>query len=101
MSEDSGVILRAVAAPTVLLGAVPDLTKISGGVGIMTYLLTLNGFYAGVAFTLAHLVALWLSMRDPDCVEVVRAWVRVRRFQGLVFVCVPSFYPVRGNRYVP
>src|SRR3546814_17316945 len=67
----------------------------------MAYLLTLNGFYAGIAFALAHLLALWLSMRDPDCVEVMRAWVRVRRFQGLLFTCVPSFYPGKGNRYVP
>src|SRR3546814_12689004 len=67
----------------------------------MAYLLTLNGFYAGIAFALAHLLALWLSMRDPDCVEVMRAWTRVRRFHGLLFTCVPSFYPGKGNRYVP
>lgn len=100
MVSEGGVILRAVAQPSVLLGAVPDLTKLSGGVGVMIYLLTLNGFYAGIAFTLAHGLALWLTIRDPDCVEVARAWARVRR-RGIGFACVPAFYPVRGNRYVP
>jgi hypothetical protein len=98
---EGGVLLRAVASPTVLLGAAPDLTKVSGGVAVMTYLLTLNGFYAAIAFALAHLLALWLTVRDPDFVEVARAWARVRRQRGLSFVCVPAFYPVRGNRYVP
>lgn len=101
MVSEGGVILRAVAQPSVLLGAVPDLTKLSGGVGVMIYLLTLNGFYAGIAFTLAHGLALWLTVGDPDCVEVARAWARVRRRQGFGFARVPAFYPVRGNRYVP
>jgi len=101
VTSEGGVILRAVASPTVLLGAAPDLTKVSGGIAVMTYLLTLNGFYGGIAFALAHALALWLSIRDPDCVEVVRAWARVRRFQGLSFTCVPAFHPVKGNRYVP
>lgn len=101
MPSEGGVILRAVTNPTVLLGAAPDLTKVSGGLGVMAYLLTLNGFYGGVAFALAHALALYLSIRDPDCVEVLRAWARVRRFQGLSFACVPAFHPVKGNRYVP
>lgn len=96
--DNSGVILRAVARPPVLLGASPELAKVSGGVGIFVYLLSLNGFYGAVAFMAAHALAVWLTWRDPDCVAVLRAWARVRRGLG---GRPPSFYPTAGHRYVP
>lgn len=88
----TGTVLRAVAKPQLLLGAVPDLTKVAGGIGIFTWLFTLNGVAAIFAFFIAQGIAVWLTYRDRYCVEVLRARVRCRRTRNLV--------PRRGHRYV-
>ena len=88
----SATVLRAVAKPPLLLAAVPDLTKVAGGIGIMAWLFTLNGVTAIFVFAVAHAAAVWMSYRDRYCVEVLRARVRCGRTHNLV--------SRRGNRYV-
>ena len=92
MSEGT-VILRAVSAAPLWLGAAPDLTKVSGALGALAYLFTLNGFYGFLVFVAAHGAATWLTWRDPDCVHVLRAWAKARKAK--------AFLRVKGNRYVP
>jgi hypothetical protein len=88
----TAAVLRAVAKPSLLLGAVPDLTKVAGGIGIFTWLFTLNGVTAVVTFGVVQGAAIWLSYRDRYCVEVLRARVRCRATRNL--------RPRRGHRYV-
>jgi hypothetical protein len=88
----TAVVLRAVAKPPLLLGAAPDLTKLAGGVGIFTWLATLDGILAVFIFGAAQGAAMWLSYRDRYCVDVLRARFRCKRTRNLI--------TRHGNRYV-
>lgn len=84
---------RALSEPVKLLGATPDLTKGAIGVGIVAYLVSLNGLYGMIGFAVAQAVAVSLTLKDPDISRTWKARVWTPR--------VRSFWRVKGNRYVP
>ena len=88
----SAVVLRAVAKPPLLLGAAPDLAKVSAGVTVLIWLFTLNGVFAMFAFLGLHAAAIWLTYRDRYVVETFKARMRCKRTRNLV--------RRTGNRYV-
>lgn len=91
--SDRAPFLRAVSEPVKLLGATPDLTKGAAAVGVVAFIVTLNGLYGMVGFALAQAVAISLTLKDPDIARTWKARVWTPR--------VRSFWRVKRNLYVP
>jgi len=76
-------ILRFVARPPRLLGAVREYTNVVLVVSVLGYMLSLNGLVAMVIFMLGQPVAVWLTRRDPDFLRIRAARRLVKRAAAL------------------
>lgn len=87
------LVLRAVAAPPMLLHASVSLVKAEAAACFMLGVLLREPLISIVLFFVMHAMAIVLTRRDPYLVEVMQARWRCKRTRNL--------RPAAGNRYVP
>lgn len=96
MTEESGVILRAVSDPELPLMAPKLATFFSACVGVFLFVLLFNPVPLLIGFFGTQAVMIGLAQRDPDFVEV---WL-IKLSMRWGYKSVP-FRPLRGRRYAP